>query len=543
MPPRAGDDLVYVRGLDPVETIPPTTHPAQFADRFTVVEVSAAGLRVRRADGSELSVAGSDAVDFRHAEDFVEATIAGTENVSTYGRPGGDVTGPISPGALLLVTAIEGNYARAYDLTGESYVLARDLTIDPGLVAVARTQTREWAARAREAKEAARAREADVAAARARAAAGAGERQAPEPAPPMDPASVDVFSKLLLRAAPFGCWVEKELGARDPSWNCGTVEDALWLDLCLGGYEPDPGGPAIPAGVVRRIHPRLERVTLVWRAQRLERATFCFDATLGKDELKRVLRVPPDDARAAGGVTIGIEAKEERCLEVSVWFPRPGTVECDGLRRVRPRTAMNHFRLGLRLYQENGGDSVSPSPEALAQAAAELETARDMGYPDRYLVTAALADTYASIGDPKARAKEAAARNELKKLDRERALLEEAMESIDESAWVSPLRAFLREYPRNGVAQYSLGRALLAEATRMEARSERSALQAEAARAYRAAATLLDAKQAQTYGSDVVANLRALGQAAAAMDAVARFRAMDVTIPDAEKAPGADAER
>jgi hypothetical protein len=347
---------------------------------------------------------------------------------------------------------------------------------------------------------------------------------APEPEDRSARVRVEVLRPLGGNPAEYGCWLERSFGVRDAAWNCASRYANDWVDRCAGqfGGMPDPGGPAFPPEAVAKLGAGVTSAGVAWSYGRIRNARFCFEphvtiadarAALGLGRKPPLMTQGPDGwvhdvgefqilSRPKGGCIV---------LEVRLYHPEPGT--CARYRAERPHGALQHYRLGTALVGMNAGDSVGATPEALREAVAELQAALRKGYPDVLAVHQQLVLAYGSLGEEREAER---ARQVVRKIDPEKAALDDAGAEENPSRRVEFLQRFVRTHPRAALALEALGFARLAVAESADG-AHRKRLENAAVLDLQNAARQYTHEQARNRGPwlvDIVRRLKGPGPAA-----------------------------
>ena len=95
------------------------------------------------------------------------------------------------------------------------------------------------------------------------------------------------------RMAPdaFGCYLEKNLGLRDPRFNCALQGYQNQGDPC-SNPEAYAEGPAFPAQLASRVHPLATAVDLSWEHGELQQVTLTLRGTLNQAQVRQAFDLP-----------------------------------------------------------------------------------------------------------------------------------------------------------------------------------------------------------------------------------------------------------
>lgn len=95
------------------------------------------------------------------------------------------------------------------------------------------------------------------------------------------------------RMAPdaFGCYLEKNLGQRDPRFNCALQGYQNQGDPC---HNPEAynEGPAFPEQLASRVHPLATAVDLSWEHGALQQVTVTLRGTLSETQVRQAFNLP-----------------------------------------------------------------------------------------------------------------------------------------------------------------------------------------------------------------------------------------------------------
>jgi hypothetical protein len=121
------------------------------------------------------------------------------------------------------------------------------------------------------------------------------------------------------RADRFGCFLERELGFRDPRFNC-----ALKRYVNQGGPCHDTDayyeGPTFPDEKARRIHPLISQIQLSWEHGALQDVWVIFTRRLSEREVREALHLP-DPGRPLPDNVMSLDisdcSKDATCLSLT----------------------------------------------------------------------------------------------------------------------------------------------------------------------------------------------------------------------------------
>ena len=106
--------------------------------------------------------------------------------------------------------------------------------------------------------------------------------------------AVDILSWPRMAANEFGCMMEQTFGHRDERFNCSLTNYENKGNACYATadfYE----GPKFPEHLVRKVHPKLESISLSWEGGMLQCAWLIFDKDFTEAEILSAFHINPDE--------------------------------------------------------------------------------------------------------------------------------------------------------------------------------------------------------------------------------------------------------
>jgi hypothetical protein len=120
----------------------------------------------------------------------------------------------------------------------------------------------------------------------------------------LSPPSIDARTWPRMTADAFGCYLEKQLGHRDPRFNCALKHYENKGDPCKNTdayYE----GPAFPPDLATRVHPLATDVQLDWEHGELQNVTITLKGTWNENEVRRVFKLA--DTHASNIMSVDVQ--------------------------------------------------------------------------------------------------------------------------------------------------------------------------------------------------------------------------------------------
>ena len=104
---------------------------------------------------------------------------------------------------------------------------------------------------------------------------------------------VNILSWPRMAVNDFGCMMEHTFGHRDERFNCDLQSYKNKGTPC---YNTDEyyEGPLFPQHIVKKIHPRLEKIVLSWEGGRLQNLWLIFDQEFTEAEILNAFEIIPD---------------------------------------------------------------------------------------------------------------------------------------------------------------------------------------------------------------------------------------------------------
>ncbi|MBI5508247.1 MAG: hypothetical protein HY903_05795 [Deltaproteobacteria bacterium] len=114
----------------------------------------------------------------------------------------------------------------------------------------------------------------------------------------------------------FGCYLERTFGARDKKWGCTSPVHDIADDPC-GDPERYRAGPQFAAKTVKKVHAKLENITLGWEHGELQTVTLAF-AGIETDEAARAMFRLPREKKTPTFASVSLQecGKKKSCLVI-----------------------------------------------------------------------------------------------------------------------------------------------------------------------------------------------------------------------------------
>jgi len=112
----------------------------------------------------------------------------------------------------------------------------------------------------------------------------------------------------------FGCYLERAFGVRDKKWGCTAPVQEVSDDPCsdLAGYR---AGPEFPSKVVKKVHAKLQNITLSWEHGALQSVTLTFAGAETDEDARAIFRLPRDNkSTALASIAFQECGKKKSCL-------------------------------------------------------------------------------------------------------------------------------------------------------------------------------------------------------------------------------------
>jgi len=106
--------------------------------------------------------------------------------------------------------------------------------------------------------------------------------------------AVDILSWPRMAANEFGCMMEQTFGHRDERFNCSLTDYVNKGNACYATEEYYEG-PEFPKHLVRKVHPKLESISLSWEGGMLQCALLIFDKDFTEAEILSAIHINPDE--------------------------------------------------------------------------------------------------------------------------------------------------------------------------------------------------------------------------------------------------------
>jgi hypothetical protein len=106
--------------------------------------------------------------------------------------------------------------------------------------------------------------------------------------------NVDILSWPQMAADEFGCMMEQTFGHRDERFNSSLTDYENKGSACYGTDEYYEG-PEFPKHLVRKVHPKLESISLSWEGGMLQCAWLIFDKDFTEAEILSAFHINPDE--------------------------------------------------------------------------------------------------------------------------------------------------------------------------------------------------------------------------------------------------------
>lgn len=150
------------------------------------------------------------------------------------------------------------------------------------------------------------------------------------PAPENQQKAMNVLGWPRMKSNEFGCLLEKELGHRDPEFNCQSGEVKDVGDPCKN-TDAYYAGPGFPAGKASRVHKLVNEVALEWEHGELREVTLSFTGKIPETDIRRIFSLPAEGAEQPENIlSVSIQDchKDYNCLVVE-GFEHMGAGEVD----------------------------------------------------------------------------------------------------------------------------------------------------------------------------------------------------------------------
>jgi len=132
-----------------------------------------------------------------------------------------------------------------------------------------------------------------------------------------------------MRADRFGCFLERQLGARDPRFNCALQGYENKGDPCkeTGAYYE---GPAFPDAALGRLTLAPKRVSLSWEHGELQAVTVALPGHLSEAQARRAVGLPSPDAGLPENISLASvdTCGDDTCVQLQ-GFDHMGAGEVD----------------------------------------------------------------------------------------------------------------------------------------------------------------------------------------------------------------------
>lgn len=109
------------------------------------------------------------------------------------------------------------------------------------------------------------------------------------------PSKKDVLSWPRTKADQFGCFLEKELGYKDPRFNCSLKNYVNQGSPCTATTEWTEG-PAFPHKKAKTIHPLIEDINLAWEHGDLQGVSLTLRKKLTKKAVRKAFNLPKEES-------------------------------------------------------------------------------------------------------------------------------------------------------------------------------------------------------------------------------------------------------
>ena len=107
-----------------------------------------------------------------------------------------------------------------------------------------------------------------------------------------EPVKVDILSWPRMTVNDFGCMMEQTFGHRDERFNCDLKSYENNGSPCYNTNEYYEG-PLFPQHIVKKVHPRLEQISLSWEGGKLQHLWLIFEREFTEAEILNAFEIRP----------------------------------------------------------------------------------------------------------------------------------------------------------------------------------------------------------------------------------------------------------